>query len=114
MSGEDFLYSPKYKMSLGATYRWNERLTLNTDVIYQSASPSEYEFDDAGQVTDERRSDNYWLVNFNTEYKITRNIAVSGFVKNAFDKEYITNNRSGDILDVGAPRTVGMALRYDL
>jgi len=114
MSGEDFLYSPKYKMSLGATYRWNERLTLNTDLVYQSTSPSEYEFDDAGQVTDERRSDNYWLVNFNTEYKITRNIAVSGFVKNAFDKEYITNNRSGDILDVGAPRTVGLALRYDL
>jgi outer membrane receptor protein involved in Fe transport len=114
MSGEDFLYSPKYKMSLGATYRWNERLTLNTDLVYQSTSPSEYEFNDAGQVTDERRSDNYWLVNFNTEYKITRNIAVSGFVKNAFDKEYITNNRSGDILDVGAPRTVGLALRYDL
>ncbi len=114
MSGEDFLYSPKYKMSLGATYRWNERLTLNTDLVYQSTSPSEYEFDDAGQVTGERRSDNYWLVNFNTEYKITRNIAVSGFVKNAFDKEYITNNRSGDILDVGAPRTVGLALRYDL
>lgn len=114
MSGEDFLYSPKYKMSVGATYRWNERLTLNTDVVYQSTSPSEYEFNDAGQVIDERRSDNYWLVNFNTEYKITRNIAVSGFVKNAFDKEYITNNRSGDILDVGAPRTVGLALRYDL
>jgi outer membrane receptor for ferric coprogen and ferric-rhodotorulic acid len=114
MSGEAFLYSPKYKMSLGATYRWNERLTLNTDVVYQSTAPSEYEFDDAGQVTGERRSDNYWLVNFNTEYKITRNIAVSGFVKNAFDKEYITNNRSGDILDVGAPRTVGLALRYDL
>ncbi|WP_370739302.1 MULTISPECIES: hypothetical protein [Pseudomonas] len=34
---------------------------------YQSTSPSEYESDDAGQVTDERRSDNYWLVNFNTE-----------------------------------------------
>lgn len=114
MSGEDFLYSPKYKMALGATYRWNERLTLNTDVIYQSTSPSEYAFDDAGQVTDQRRSDNYWLVNFNSEYKITRNIAVSGFVKNAFDKAYITNNRSGDILDVGAPRTLGIALRYDL
>ncbi|WP_449432880.1 TonB-dependent receptor [Pseudomonas putida] len=114
MSGEDFLYSPKYKMALGATYRWNERLTLNTDLIYQSTSPSEYEFDDAGQVTDERRSDNYWLVNFNTEYKLSKNVALSGFVKNAFDKEYITNNRSGDILDVGAPRTVGLALRYDL
>ncbi|MGH8386386.1 MAG: TonB-dependent receptor [Pseudomonas sp.] len=114
MSGEDFLFSPKYKMSLGGTYRWNDRLTLNTDVIYQSTSPSEYEFDDAGQVTGERKSDNYWLVNFNTEYKITKNVAVSGYVKNAFDKEYVTNNRSGDIVDVGAPRTVGLVLRYDM
>ena len=114
MSGEDFLYSPRYKMSVGGTYRWNDRLTLNTDLVYQSTTPSEYEFDDAGQVTGERRSDNYWLANFNAEYKITRNVAVSGFLKNAFDKEYITNNRSGDILDAGAPRTVGVALRYDL
>jgi iron complex outermembrane recepter protein len=114
MSGEDFLFSPKYKMALGATYRWNERVTLNTDVIYQSTAPSEYEFDDAGQVTGERRSDNYWLANVNAEYKLTKNVAVSGYVKNAFDKEYVTNDRSGDIVDVGAPRTVGVVLRYDL
>ena len=114
MSGEDFLYSPKYKLSLGGIYRWNDRLTLNTDLVYQSTAPSEYEFDTAGQVTGERRSDNYWLVNFNTEYKITKNVAVAGFVKNAFDKEYITNNRSGDIVDVGAPRTVGLVLSYDM
>ena len=114
MSGEDFLFSPKYKMSLGGTYRWNDRLTLNTDVIYQSSAPSEYEFDAAGQVTGERRSDNYWLANFNAEYKLTKNVAVSGYVKNAFDKEYVTNNRSGDIVDVGAPRTVGLVLRYDM
>jgi outer membrane receptor protein involved in Fe transport len=114
MSGEDFLFSPKYKMSLGGTYRWNDRLTLNTDVIYQSTAPSEYEFDDAGQVTGERRSDNYWLANFNAEYKITKNVAVSGYVKNAFDKEYVTNNRNDDIIDVGAPRTVGLVLRYDM
>jgi TonB-dependent siderophore receptor len=114
MSGESFLYSPKYKMSVGGTYRWNDRLTFNTDVTYQSTSPSEYEFDADGQVTDERKSDNYVLVNFNTEYKITRNVAVSGFVKNAFDKEYITNNRGGNIIDAGAPRTVGLVLRYDM
>ncbi len=113
-SGQDFLFSPKYKMALGGTYRWNDRLTLNTDVIYQSTSPSEYEFDDAGQVIGERKADAYWLANFNAEYKITRNVAVSGYVKNAFDKEYVTNNRSSDIIDVGAPRTVGLVLRYDL
>lgn len=114
MSGESFLYAPKYKMSVGATYRWNDRLTVNSDVTYQGTTPSEYEFDADGQVTDERKSDNYWLVNFNTEYKVTKNVAVSGFVKNAFDKEYITNNRSGDVIDVGAPRTVGLVLRYDM
>ncbi|WP_415764665.1 TonB-dependent receptor [Pseudomonas sp. ZB1P45] len=114
MSGEDFLFSPKYKMSVGGTYRWDDRLTFNTDVTYQSTAPSEYEFDDAGKVTGKRKSDNYWLVNFNTEYKVTKNVAVSGFVKNAFDKEFVTNNRSGDIVDAGAPRTVGLVLRYDM
>lgn len=114
MGGEDFLFSPKYKMALGATYRWNERVTLNTDVVWQSTSPSEYEFDDAGQVTGVRKSDAYWLANLNAEYKITRNIAVSGYLKNAFDKEYVTNNRSGNIIDVGAPRTAGLILRYDM
>ena len=78
------------------------------------STPSDHEFDAAGQVTGVHRSDNYWLANFNAEYKLTRNIAVSGFVKNAFDKEYITNNRIGDIIDVGAPRTFGVALRYDM
>lgn len=114
MSGEDFLYAPRYKLSAGATYRWDERLTLNTDVVYQSTTPSDHEFDAAGHVTGVHRSDNYWLANFNAEYKLTRNIAVSGFVKNAFDNEYITNNRIGDIIDAGAPRTFGVALRYDL
>ena len=113
-SGEAFLYAPKYKASVGAIYRVNERLTLNTDVTYQSAAPSAYEFDTAGKVTGERRSDNYVLANFSSEYKVTKNVAVSGFVKNAFDKQYVTNNRDDEIIDAGAPRTFGMAVRYDL
>ncbi|WP_339532738.1 TonB-dependent receptor [Pseudomonas mucidolens] len=113
-SGESFLYSPKYKVSVGGTYRLDDRLTFATDVTYQSAAPSEYEFDASGKVVNERRSDNYVLVNFNTEYKVTQNVAVSAYVKNAFDKQYVTNNRNDDIIDVGAPRTVGMVLRYDL
>lgn len=114
MSGKDFLYSPKYKTTLGATYRWNERLTLNTDLTWQSTSPAEYEFDDDNNYIGERKSDAFWLTNFNAEYKVTRNVSVSGYVKNAFDKQYITNNRSGDIIDAGAPRTFGLALRYDM
>ena len=114
MSGESFLYSPKYKLSVGGVYRFDDRLIFGTDITYQSTAPSEYQFDASGKVTGERRSDNYVLVNFNTEYKVTKNVAVSAYVKNAFDKEYVTNNRSDDIIDVGAPRTVGMILRYDM
>ena len=114
MSGESFLSSPKYKVSVGGVYRFDDHLIFGTDVVYQSTAPSEYEFDASGKVTGERRSDNYVLVNFNTEYKVTKNVAVSAYVKNAFDKEYVTNNRSDDIIDVGAPRTVGMVLRYDM
>lgn len=114
MSGESFIGSPKYKVSVGGVYRFDDRLIFGTDVVYQSTAPSEYQFDANGKVTGERRSDNYVLVNFNTEYKITKNVAVSAYVKNAFDKEYVTNNRSDDIIDVGAPRTVGMVLRYDM
>ena len=113
-SGEAFLYAPKYKASVGALYRVNERLTLNTDVTYQSSAPSAYEFNAAGKVTGERRSDNYVLANFSSEYKVTKNVAVSGFVKNAFDKQYVTNNRDDEIIDAGAPRTFGMAVRYDM
>jgi outer membrane receptor protein involved in Fe transport len=114
MSGESFIGSPKYKVSVGGVYRFDDRLMFGTDVVYQSTAPSEYEFDASGKVTGERRSDNYVLVNFNTEYKVTKNVAVSAYVKNAFDKEYVTNNRSDDIIDVGAPRTFGMILRYDM
>ncbi|CAN1600504.1 TonB-dependent receptor [Pseudomonas mediterranea] len=114
MSGESFLSSPKYKMSVGGVYHYDDRLMFGTDVTYQSTAPSEYEFDGSGKVTGERRSDNYVLVNFNTEYKVTKNVVVSAYVKNAFDKEYITNNTSDDVIDVGAPRTLGMILRYDM
>lgn len=114
MSGESFLHSPKYKVSLGGTYRLDNGLSLNTDVTYQAASPSQYQFNDAGKVTGERKSDNYVLVNFNGQYPLTQNVTVSAYVKNAFDKEYVTNNRVDDIIDVGAPRTLGLALRYDL
>ncbi|MET4712685.1 MULTISPECIES: TonB-dependent receptor [Pseudomonas] len=113
-SGQAFLYSPKYKMSVGGTYRWNDRLTLNTDLTYQSTAPSDFEFDAAGNVSKVRRSDNYVLTNFSTEYKVTKNVAVSGYLKNAFGKEYVTSNRIGDIIDVGAPRTFGLVLRYDM
>lgn len=114
MSGESFLYSPKYKATVGGTYRFANGVTFNSDVVYQDGAPSQYEFDSTGQVSGQRDSAAYVLVNFNTEYQVTKNVAVSGYLKNAFDHEYMTNNRAGNTVDVGAPRTMGLVLRYDM
>lgn len=112
-SGEAFLYAPKYKVSVGGSYRFDGGLIVTSDVVYQEGSPSAYNFDADGNVEHMRRSDDHVLVNLNAEYELIRGLAVSGYVKNLFDKEYVTNNRA-DILDVGAPRTFGVVLRYDL
>ncbi len=112
-SGEAFLFAPKYKVSVGGSYRFDNGLNVTTDVVYQAGSPSAYEFDADGEVAHTRRSDDHVLVNLNTEYELLKGLAVSGYVKNLFDEKYVTNNRA-DILDVGAPRTLGVVLRYDL
>ena len=114
LSGESFLYAPKYKVSVGGSYRFDNGLKVTSDVIYQEGSPSMYEFDASGNVAHTRRSDDVVLVNLNAKYELIKGLAVSGYVKNLFDKEYVTNNRGGDIIDVGAPRTVGLVLHYDL
>ena len=114
LSGESFLYSPKYKASLGGVYRFDNGLMVGSDIVYQDGAPSEYEFDANGQVNHVRRGDHYTLVNLNAEYRLIEGLTLSGYVKNLFDKEYITNNRSDDMIDVGAPRTLTLALRYDM
>lgn len=114
LGGESFLYAPKYKASLGGLYRFDNGLSVGSDIVYQDGTPSEYEFDTNGHVTHVRKSDYYTLVNLNAEYELLEGLTLSGYVKNLFDKQYISNNRSGDIIDVGAPRTLTLALRYDL
>ncbi len=113
LSGQSFLYAPKLKLSLGGTYRFENRFTVNLDVVYQQGSPSQYITNASGQVTDVRRSDSATLVNVTAGYKIG-GASFNAYVKNLFDKKYITNNQSDTILDVGAPRTIGVAVRYDL
>ena len=112
-SGEDFLYAPKYKVSVGSSYRFGNGLLVSSDVTYQAGSPSAYEFDANREIIHTRRSDDHVLVNLNGEYPVLEGLTVSAYVKNLFDEKYVTNNRA-DILDVGAPRTLGVVLRYDL
>lgn len=114
LSGQAFLYAPKSKLTLGGAYRFSNGLQTNIDVVYQSDRPSGYITDGSGNVTGSRRADAVTLVNLNAGYKLGKHVLLTGYVKNLFDEKYITNKQSGRTMDVGAPRTVGVALRYDM
>ncbi|EZH79079.1 energy transducer TonB [Ectopseudomonas composti] len=111
LSGYEFMYAPKKMANVGANYTFNNGFMLGADVVYQSKSISN--FDVSGTtVTSKRYNDSVTLVNLNAEYPIG-NLTLSGYVRNLFDEEYITNNQSDSLLDVGAPMTLGVAARYD-
>ncbi|PCJ31639.1 MAG: energy transducer TonB [Gammaproteobacteria bacterium] len=114
LSGESFLYAPKYKVSLGATYRYKDKLTANVNATYQDDSPSSYITNNSGQVTDIRRNDSVTLVNATLGYQLNKHLNITGYVKNMFNERYITNNQNDDLLDVGAPRMVGVALKVSM
>lgn len=112
LNGQSFIGAPRRKVNVGMVYRINGALTASADAIYQDGSASAY-VTDANRIIDVRRSDSAALVNANLAYRVGK-ATVSAYVKNAFDRQYIANNQSGRVLDVSAPRTVGLALRYDL
>ncbi|MDQ1923636.1 TonB-dependent receptor [Massilia pseudoviolaceinigra] len=113
LSGQSFIGAPRRKVNLGMVYRLNGALTASADAIYQDGSASAYLTDASGKVSNVRRSDDAALVNANLAYRFGK-ATVSAYVKNVFDRQYIANNQSGRVVDVAAPRTVGVALRYDL
>jgi len=113
LSGQSFIGAPRRKLNLGVVYRFNQALTASVDAIYQDGSASSYLFDDNGNVNQVRRSDDATLVNANLTYRLGH-ATINAYVKNLGDRRYIANNQSGRVLDVSAPRTFGVALRYDL
>lgn len=111
VSGETFPFAPKRKLSVGGSYRFNNGLRLSSDVVYQSDS---YTLSYVGGIPTKRDNDSVTLVNLSGEYPLSQQVKVTAFVKNVFDREYITNNQKSTSLDVGAPRTVGIAIRADM
>jgi iron complex outermembrane recepter protein len=110
-SGQPFPFSPKRKLSVGGSYRFTNGLRLSSDVIYQSDS---YTLSYVAGTPTKRHNDSVTLVNLNGEYPLSKQLKLTAFVRNVFDREYITNNQSATSLDVGAPRTIGFAIRADM
>lgn len=112
LSGYEFIYAPKKMANLGANYTFDSGLMIGGDIVYQGRSISNFDINGAREVTNVRRNDSVALVNLNAEYPMG-NLTLSGYVRNLFDEQYITNNQGDDLLDVGAPMTLGVAARYD-
>ncbi|MCX4187975.1 TonB-dependent receptor domain-containing protein [Methylophaga sp. OBS4] len=117
LSGKRFEFAPRLKATFGAAYTFNNGLRVAGDIVSQSNSFTLDidDFDDDGNnEAVERKNPGITLVNLNAEYKLSNKVSLSGYVRNLFDREYITNNQGDDSLDVGAPRTFGVALRVDM
>jgi len=112
-SGQSFLFSPELLANIGASYRFSGGATLNTDIVYLGDSVSSYITNGSGQVTGERRNDSATLVNINWHYPINKEVSFSAYAHNLFDKQYITNNQGDNLLDVGAPRSLGVAIQVN-
>lgn len=111
LSGKRFPFAPRLKATVGAVYTFDNGLKVGSDVVYQSDSYT-LGFNDDGEII-ERPNDSVTLVNLTAEYKVIPSLRLSGYVHNLFDKQYIVNNQDDETLDVGAPRTYGIAARYD-
>lgn len=117
LSGKRFEFAPRLKATLGAAYTFNNGLRVAGDIVSQTNSFTLDidDFDDDGQSEAvERKNSGITLVNLNAEYKLSGKVSLSGYVRNVFDREYITNNQGDDSLDVGAPRTFGIAIRAEM
>lgn len=110
LSGQQFPFAPKYKVTAGGLYTFGNGLQLGVDITHQDESVT-LVLGDEGFV--ERINESVTLVNLNAEYLLAESLTLSGYVHNLTDKEYIVNNQGDDMLDVGAPRTAGVAARYD-
>jgi iron complex outermembrane recepter protein len=108
MRGKQFIMAPRTKVNLGLNYRLGNQWLFNVDTVYQDSSPSVY------LPTETRRNDSIVLVNANASYRLNPRTTVNAFVRNLFDREYITNNSVGNVLDVGAPRLFGVALKLEI
>lgn len=112
LSGQEFPFAPEFKLVVGGSYTFANGLRVGTDIIHQSDSIT-LAFDDDDNVI-ERDNDRITLVNLNAQYKINDTFSLTGYVRNLFDREYITNNQDDISLDVGAPRTFGIAVRAEM
>ena len=90
--GNEFAGVPRWNINLGATYKFTEKLTGNTDLYYQSSAYAQDDFDNYFS-----KENDFITVDANLNYKVNDGLEVYTGVRNLFDEEYanaITSTRS--------------------
>lgn len=119
LSGQAFQQAPRRQVNAGVRWRDPRGWMLNVEALYRSASNSEYTVDSDEtsprfrQVVGVRRADAITLVNASAQYRIGAWL-LSAYVKNLFDRQYLYSRPSGSVVTSGAPRTLGIAARWEL
>jgi len=93
---------PRHRGTVVVEYNLTDRWIIGGNAILQSA---QYRFGDEANLT--KPVGGYGIVNLNTSYKITDNIAVFGILNNVFNQYYDTYGTFGPIDDVLWPGVPG-------
>ena len=111
--GEDFSgnqFAGSARLTIAGGVSWNQPdsgLFAQMDGNYASGAPD--------NLRNSAFSDGRVLFNAQVGYE-WENYTISAFVRNAFDKQYLTDNLSnlvvGDLAVVGAPRVFGGELKF--
>ncbi|MGJ8685740.1 MAG: TonB-dependent receptor [Nonlabens sp.] len=109
-NGNEFELSPDVTARVGGYTEVYPNLTIGGDVAFTAERFSDY------QNVDQNKVDNYMVTNINTRY-VFENLTFTAFANNLFNKNAILSDSRGTggvILNVNAPRTVGVNVRIDL
>ena len=102
--GKEFINAPKWTGSIGGSYKFNRNIMMNLYGTYTSYSYSTLD------NIEENKSDSAFITNTSITYKSDDNWSTKLYVRNLFDKEYITNK--GLVSQVADPRVVGVSFNY--
>jgi iron complex outermembrane recepter protein len=103
-NGNDLGNAPELSTRLGADWHLTENISLSIDAQHVSDYFSFYTNFAAERVS------SYTIANLNTEFKFGT-FTLFAYANNLFDKTYATSRVPFSTINLGPPRTIGIALR---
>lgn len=101
--GNSFDFAPEATFALGASYAFNNGLTVSADASYTGSSYQD--------VENTAKVDARWLLNTHATYDWGNGLVAGVYIRNLLDHDYTTSNYLADgLVRTGEPRTVGAYL----